>query len=110
MLYGGLDYRLNAELDLYFNMVYAALDRALRKGVSTIHVGQTANAFKARLGCDSEPLYAFTKGLGPLMSRIVRYGSALLVAQLPTVPKFDIFKSELRHGGSRSNFSPSETT
>jgi predicted N-acyltransferase len=94
MMYGGVDYELNADLDLYFNLVYAALDRALRKQVSRIHVGQTANAFKARIGCYSEPLYVFTKGLGPLMSRVVHYGARLLVAQKPVIPPFDIFKND----------------
>jgi predicted N-acyltransferase len=95
MLYAGLDYQFNLELDLYFNLHYAALDRAMRKGVSKIHVGQSANTFKARIGCYSEPLYAFTKGLGPLMSRVVYYGANLLVAQTPAIPPSNIFKSDL---------------
>jgi hypothetical protein len=94
MLYAGLDYELNDRLDLYFNLMYAGLDRALRKRVSKIHVGQTATSFKARLGCYSEPLYVFTKGLGPLMSRLVRYGANLLVAEMPAHPPSDIFKKE----------------
>jgi hypothetical protein len=48
-----------------------------------LQVGQTANAFKARLGCYSEPLYVFAKGLSPLMSLIVRYGADLLIPQEP---------------------------
>jgi hypothetical protein len=94
LLYAGLDYHLNGEFDLYFNLHYAALDRALRKRVSKIHVGQSANAFKARIGCYSEPLYAFTKGLGPLMSRVVHYGASLLVAETPAIPPSNIFKSK----------------
>ena len=31
MLYAGLDYQFNPEFDLYFNLHYAALDRALRE-------------------------------------------------------------------------------
>jgi predicted N-acyltransferase len=83
LLYAGLDYQFNNDFDLYFNLVYACLDLALRKQASTIHVGQTANAFKARLGCYSEPKYAFAKGLGPMMFRVVHYGANLLVAQKP---------------------------
>ena len=44
----------------------------MRSRVANVHVGQSANAFKPRVHCSSEPLYAFTKGLGPLMSRVVR--------------------------------------
>jgi hypothetical protein len=93
MLYAGLDYRLNDNLDLYFNLVYAGLDRALRKRVSKILVGQSANVFKARLGCHSEPLYVFAKGLGPLMSRVIHYGANFLIAQKPAHPPSDVFKS-----------------
>lgn len=93
MLYAGLDYRLNDEFDLYFNLMYAGLDRALRKGVSRIKIGQSASTFKARLGCYSEPLYVFAKGRGPLMSPLIRYGASLLIAEKPAPPASDIFKS-----------------
>jgi hypothetical protein len=94
MLYAGLDYALNAELDLYFNLMYATLDRALHKGVSKIHVGQTAGVFKARLGCSSEPMYAFIKGHGPLMSWLVRRAAGLVLAEMPATPPSDIFRKE----------------
>ncbi len=91
-LYAGLDYEFNDEFDLYFNLSYATLDRALKKRPSKIYLGQTADTFKARLGCYPEPLYVFAKGCGPIMSRIVRYGANLLVAKMPTAPAFDVFK------------------
>lgn len=92
MLFAGLNYALNAELDLYFNLMYAWLDCALRRRVSKIEVGQTANVFKARLGCYSEPLFAFMKGLGPLRSLIVRVGADLMVARTATIPARNVFK------------------
>ena len=64
MTYAGLDYRLNHEFDLYFNLMYTGLDRAFRKGVATINVGQTAAAFKARIGCDSAPCTRLRRVLG----------------------------------------------
>ncbi len=87
--------QLNADCDLYFNLMYAGLDRALRKRVSKIYFGQAANAFKARIGCHSQPLYAFVKGLGPVMSPFVRYGANLLLARNPAPPPFNIFRSEI---------------
>jgi predicted N-acyltransferase len=93
MLYAGLDYSLNEELDLYFNLHYAALDRALRKQVSTVELGSTAGAFKARLGCYSEPVYIFVKGLTPLMSLLLRFGADLLVPKPPPAPAFEVFSS-----------------
>jgi hypothetical protein len=93
-LFAGLDYQLNEELDLYFNLMYAGLDRALRKQVSTIHVGQSADAFKARIGCYSEPLYVLAKGLTPLMALLVRFAGNLLVVQKPVIPPSDIFRKD----------------
>jgi predicted N-acyltransferase len=94
MMYAGLDYRLNDQFDLYFNLMYAGFDRALQKGVKRIHVGQTATIFKARMGCFSEERYIYTKGIGFFMSRIFRYGSSLLVVKKPSNPPSDIFKRQ----------------
>ena len=101
MTYAGLDYRLNHEFDLYFNLMYTGLDRAFRRGVATINVGQTAAAFKARIGCDSAPLYAFAKGLGPMMSRFFYYGASLLVVHKPANPPSNIFKDGFASGPDR---------
>lgn len=97
MLYGGLDHQRNREFDLYFNLTYAGFDRAFRRGATRINVGQTATGFKSRLGCDSEPLYAFAKGLGPLMSRFFYYGASLMVIDKPSKPPSNIFKNGFVH-------------
>jgi predicted N-acyltransferase len=98
MLFAGIDYELNAELDLYFNLMYAWLDCGLRKHVSKIEAGQTAGTFKARLGCYPEPLYTFMKGLGPLMSLAVRLGADLILAQEPAVGERHVFRRGCRRG------------
>ena len=92
MLFAGLNYELNAHFDLYFNLMYAWLDNALQSGAANIEFGQTADAFKARLGCSQRPLYAFLKGLGPLNSTIVRFGADLMVAPPPTIAAHNVFK------------------
>jgi predicted N-acyltransferase len=94
MMYAGLDYALNEELDLYFNLHYTALDCALRNRVSKIELGLTAESFKARLGCYSEPLHVFMRGVGPFMSFMVRCGANFLFTQRPATPPFDVFKSD----------------
>jgi hypothetical protein len=93
MLYAGLDYQLNHEFDLYFNLVYASLDRALRKRVSRIELGLGADAFKARLGCYAEPLYVLAKGHRPLMSFIVRAVGNFLIGRRPVATPFNVFKN-----------------
>jgi Acetyltransferase (GNAT) domain len=92
MTVAGVDYQLNREFDLYFNLVYAGLDRALRMRVSTIVVGMGADTFKSRLGCYPEPLYIFVKGRGLLMSLIVRAAGKFLMAQRVSPAPSDIFK------------------
>jgi Acetyltransferase (GNAT) domain len=96
MLYAGLDYQLNHEFDLYFNLIYASLDRALQKRASRIELGLGADTFKARLGCYSEPLYVFAKGQRPLMSFIVRAAGNFLIAQKPVTTPFNVFKTPSR--------------
>jgi hypothetical protein len=102
MMYAGLDYRLNNEFDLYFNLMHAGFDRALRKRAQRIHVGQTATVFKARMGCFSEERYIYTKGMGFLMSRLFHYGSSLLVIKKPSNPPAQIFKRPDRARGNPS--------
>jgi predicted N-acyltransferase len=94
LTYAGVDYSLNHEFDLYFNLMYAGLDRALRDGFETINVGQTAATFKARIGCENAPRYVFAKGLGPVISRLVYYGSSLLLIQMRADGPLHIFKSD----------------
>jgi hypothetical protein len=103
----GLDYRLNAELDLYFNLVYATLDFALRKGVSKIEIGPTANLFKARLGCHPQPLYVYLKARGRWMSFLFRYAGELFAAKKPAIAAFDIFKSDIGQSQSGESAQPS---
>lgn len=95
MLYAGLDYELNPQFDLYFNLMYAGLDRALRKRVSTIEVGLGGDSFKARLGCYSQPLYIFIKGRGTLMSLFVRAAGKSVLTQRPLTAPNRIFKEQV---------------
>jgi hypothetical protein len=94
MMYAGLNYELNREFDLYFNLMFAGFDRALRSRATKINVGQTATVFKARMGCHSEPRHVYMKGVGPLMSRLFYYGANLMVIKKPSNPPSDIFKRE----------------
>ena len=61
MLFVGLDYDVNRQSDLYFNICYKELDFAMRHGAQTIIMGQTADTFKSRLRCRQRPLWFFVK-------------------------------------------------
>jgi len=60
-LYSGLDYDLNPEADLYFNLFYHDLDYAFRHGAKLVYLGQTSDDFKARLGSTQRRVYCFTR-------------------------------------------------
>ena len=92
----GLDYRLNEQFDLYFNLLYGLLDRGLQKRAWTIVFGIGSDTFKRRLGCDAAPLYFFAKGRGPVMSSVVRSAGKLLFAPQPAAAPFNIFKGSRR--------------
>jgi predicted N-acyltransferase len=77
-LYMGMDYDWNARCDLYFNLVYAELDYALRSGARTIDLGQTADRFKARLGSEAESRTFCIRGRGALLSPLLRATLPLL--------------------------------
>ncbi|MDM9384585.1 GNAT family N-acetyltransferase [Chlorogloeopsis sp. ULAP01] len=91
-LFCGLDYSLNAESDLYFNLMYAALDEALKQNVSKIDFGQTADTFKAKLGSYQTPLYMYIKGTGFLLNWIIRKSLNILFPNPALVPSYNIYK------------------
>jgi hypothetical protein len=106
-MYGGLDYHLNDEFDLYFNLVYAMLDRALARQVTTIEVGLGGDAFKAKIGCYCEPLYVFAKGQNALTSFMLRMVARFLMKHKPPPTAFNIFNSpQGKHRHSTLFWSP----
>jgi len=91
-LFCGFDYQRNEETDLYFNLMYEDLDFALRQKVAAIHVGQTANDFKSRLGCYLEPrfIYVKTRGLG--LQPLLRAASPYLFPPAPPFTERNVFR------------------
>jgi predicted N-acyltransferase len=60
----GLDYSLNRECDLYFNIFFEALGAAFERGPRRIYVGQTSDDFKhQKLSTFQVPLTLYAKGL-----------------------------------------------
>jgi predicted N-acyltransferase len=79
-LFAGVDYQLNREFELYFNLVFACLERSFQQRTERIHIGQASSFFKARIGGEPEGRYVYVKGLGPIMSRLARFLSGRLIA------------------------------
>ena len=90
-LYSGLDYGLNNEGDLYFNLFYNDLDQAFGSGATSVHLGQTSDSFKSRLGSSAQPLHFFVRGSSAWMTALLRRLAFLAFPALPRVRSQDVF-------------------
>jgi predicted N-acyltransferase len=90
-LFCGIDYGLNSECDLYFNLMYLSTDDAMRSGATRISVGQTSDSFRARLGCEHEKLFFFVKPRKRAGRIIVRNLIHVLVPDRPPIRSHDVF-------------------
>ena len=103
-LFCGFDYELNDETDLYFNLMYEDLDYALRRGVHSIHVGQTANDFKSRMGCFLEPRCFYVKARLSALQPLLRAASPHLFPPASPIPERNLFRAG--HRPRRNNGRP----
>jgi predicted N-acyltransferase len=97
-LFLGLNDELNNSGDVYFNMVFASLDNALKANVPKIQVGQKADTFKARLGCFQEDRFIYVRGIGRFWSWSLNVSFDVLFPAPPEVPSFNIYKSAVLAG------------
>jgi predicted N-acyltransferase len=71
----GVDYEVNAEAEVYFNLLYQSMDSAFRHGAQEICIGQTTDALKhEKLGCYQVPLSIFVKGGRWTMRAVLKAG------------------------------------
>lgn len=68
----GLDYSLNSRFDLYFNVMARNVDFAMRQGVDDVLLGQTADDFKSRLGCDQRDLYIYAAPTNRIVALVMK--------------------------------------
>lgn len=74
-MFVGLDYRLNAECDLYFNLFFETLGAAFARRPRRIHVGQTSDDFKHQKLCAFQvPLTIYVKGFDWLVRSLLVCG------------------------------------
>ena len=94
-LRSGIDYSLNSEGDLYFNLYYNDLDQAFRRGCDQIHLGQDSDDFKMRLGSRPRALSFYIRASNPV------FQAGLKAFSRPTFPKVhpvrvhDVFKARV---------------
>ncbi len=90
-LFAGLDYDLNADFDLYFNVMYAEMDFAFRLGAESLIFGQTADDFKIRLGCTQQRLSFYVAPVGLSAALIHRFAGKILFPEPPPAPVHHVF-------------------
>lgn len=78
MLYCGVDYDINATGDVYFNLLYRALEPGFASGADYIKIGASADEFKQRMGCAATQLSFYIKAVGFLPSLIFNSIAGLL--------------------------------
>ncbi len=61
MYYVGFDYTLNSQYQLYFNMLFSGLERAIVLGKTTLKLGRTSFDAKASLGATAAGLNSYIK-------------------------------------------------
>ncbi len=61
LYYAGFDYNHNQKLQLYFNLLFSGLERAIKLGKSVLKLGRTSLDAKASLGAHPEELVYYFK-------------------------------------------------
>jgi predicted N-acyltransferase len=92
-LYIGLDYARNADADVYFNLHFLDLDRAFRGGCTRVHLGQTSDDFKSRLGCVAEPLSFYVRAANPIMHMMLRKFARWVFPPVKQPTLLNVFRS-----------------
>lgn len=72
-MFVGVDYELNPQVDLYFNLFFHALDAGYRQGPQVLQVGQSADTFKQKkLCCEPARLSFFVSGVDAFGKWVIR--------------------------------------
>jgi Acetyltransferase (GNAT) domain len=80
----GVDYEVNADAEIYFNLLYQSIDSALRLGTQEICIGQTTDALKHdKLGCHQVPLSIYVKGGRWTMKLVLKAGFSSIFPPRP---------------------------
>ncbi|HYP57999.1 MAG TPA: GNAT family N-acetyltransferase [Beijerinckia sp.] len=99
-MYCGLDYALNSEGDLYFNLSYRDMDQAFRAGAASLHLGQTSDAFKSRLGTRTEKLWFYARLQPSAANRFLRLFAPVAFPKATEVEPHDVFAT--KHQNTKS--------
>ncbi|MGQ0634906.1 MAG: GNAT family N-acetyltransferase [Planctomycetaceae bacterium] len=92
----GVDYARNRDHDVYFNLMILGLDRAMRRGMRNVHMGQDADELKCtKFGCRQTSRYFFIKGAGAVMDGVIRLLFKQLFPQRPLLAPMPALASDV---------------
>ena len=80
-------------------LILAAENLALRQQVADVHVGQTADVFKSRLGCHGRPRFIYVKATRALLSWAMRATAGWLFPPPQASPMRDLFRDPSTNEG-----------
>ncbi len=95
-LYTGVDYAVNDDYNVYFNLIYPAIALACERGVSHVSTGQTSYKFKSRLGVQGFRLSLFIKHHNGLVNFLLRRLHPVICPVVHVEPH-RVFKSQAHH-------------
>jgi len=91
-LFGGLNYKLNKEYDLYQNMLLHIVNIAIENKCTSLNLGQTAEEMKCKLGAYQQSKYLYVQH----SNKIINYIAAKLINVLSYKIKDFKFKVQRR--------------
>ena len=107
-VYSGVDYEMNERAHIYFNLFYHDLDYAFSIGATEVHLGETSDGFKSRLGTEMVPMYCYVKARNPVVRAILkRFARQLFPEQ--HVERHDVFKGGKKEAAAEHEHASGET-
>lgn len=89
--YIGFDRKTNAEVPIYFRLLQAVVDDAIKFGCRNLSLGRTALEPKARLGARPDPFRIWIRHRNPMLNVLVR-GLLHTISHHDEVPERNPFK------------------
>jgi len=90
-VFGGMDYSVRDDFDLYYNMLLHLLKMGIENKVNIIDFGQTAESTKCRLGCGLEERYMVAFSGNKFITKLLCHFAPLLEYNQETI-QYNVFR------------------
>jgi len=85
-LLAGLDYSKLKENDIYFNLLYGIVSRAIQRGCTRLDLGQTPYWLKQCIGGQETPVYFYIRAERSILQLLLKTFQSLLFPELKLQP------------------------